>query len=450
MTFTQQILVLILILLCQFVPSQTVGDELAHVGTNVNSTAYFAQMPFRESPFADLRGIHPISEQQAANYNHFRFLYDAYGRPIEISFRLGNRVRDLNLSANALTFAPVTRIRYRDGQEIRTFFDKYMNPTTGNGDTFSEVYEYDRDGNRSTLSFLDIEGQSIDNGWGIARYEWSVSRDGTVTENRFNLKGEAAEIRPGFPFYCLKLHYDQNGWLALMENYGKTCQELTQNELNAAQDKLQYTAGGDMYAWNVYDSNEQRSEGNSPRVARGLRGFDALGQDISERYEDAQGKPMTNAYGWTQSKAEFDEYGNMIQRFNYDLAGQLAVNEQLGYAGYEMEFDEDGMNRLVLRYLDEQLRPAVHKTRGYHEVRTGFDANGDLERIQYLGVNGESVNRLDNGIGTIERRYDDKHRLVSVELFDKDLQPIRHAREDWHRSTYIYHSAGPLIRIERS
>ena len=51
-----------------------------------------------------------------------------------------------------------------------------------------------------------------------------------------------------------------------------------------------------------------------------------------------------------------------------------------------MEFDGDGMNRLVLRYLDEQLRPAVHKSRGYHQVRTGFDANGNLATIQYLGI----------------------------------------------------------------
>jgi hypothetical protein len=325
-----------------------------------------------------------------------------------------------------------------------------MNPTTGNGDAFSEVYEYDTDGNRSSLTFYDVAGEPVESGWGIARYQWRISKDGTVTENRFNLAGEPVEIRPGFPFYCLKLHYDQNGWLALMENYGKNCKALTENELNAAQDKLQYTAAGDMYAWNVYNGEQQRSAGNGPRVARGLRGFDTLGQDASERFEDANGKPMTNAYGWTHSKARFDRYGNMIFRLNYNFKDLPAINEQLGFAGYHMQYDETGLHRLSLKYLDEHKQAAVHKKRGYHQVVSHYDAAGNMVRTRFEDVGGEIVNRIDSGVGIIERVYDEQNRLSSIELFDKDHRPVRHAREDWHRSTYIYHANGPLLRIEKS
>lgn len=438
------------LILTSLLPAVAIAVEQADKTESTGRTAYFAQMPFRESPFADLRGIYPISRQKSDTYNHFRFEFDSQDRPVEISFRLGDRIRNLNLAANVLTFAPVTRIEYDNGRETRTFHDAHMNRMTVNGSVYTEVFEYDADGNRKSLEFLGIDGEAVESDWGIARYSWRISKDGTVTENRFNLQNEPIEIRPGFPFFCLKLHYDQNGWLTLMENYGKDCDTLTTNELNAAQDKLQYTASGDMYAWNVYDASDQRSVGNGPRVARGVRGFDSLGQEIIEFYEDEFGNLMTNAYGWTHAKTEFDLNGNMIGRLNYGLEGKPALNEQLGFAGYRMQFDETGMNRLLLNYVDAQGNPAVHRVRGYYLVRTHYDDSGNPILTRFEGIDGEIVNRLDNGVGIIERHYDGLGRLNRVELFNKDHQPVRHRTEDWHRTSYLYRGDGPLIEVHKN
>ena len=268
--------------------SETAVDDID------GSVEYFAHMPFRETAFADLRGIYPMSKERSETYKHYRFVYDNFGRPIEVSFRFGETVLPLNISRNAVTFVPLTRIKYTDDREIRTFFDRFMNPTTSNG-AFKEVFELDGDGQRQSLYFLDAGGERVATDWGVYRYDWSTDIRGTVTENRFDRDGNAVPIRPHFEFYCLKLHYDQRGLLALMENYGKNCEGLSLNEQNGAQDKIQYNARGGAYAWNVYDDREERSIGNGPMVARGIMERDVMGHTTREYYEDTDGNLMTNA-----------------------------------------------------------------------------------------------------------------------------------------------------------
>ena len=420
----------------------------AHAPETVRA-AYYAHMPFRETPFADLEGIYPLTAEAAREHKHYRFVYDALDRVVEVSFRLGNDIQDLNLSRNALTFAPVTRVSYGPGRETRVFFDRHMNPTTSNG-VYREEYELDEDGNRRLLSFFDVEGRRVASDWGVYEYRWSVDRRGTVTEQRVDSQGEPVSIRPHFPFYCLKLHYDQRGLLALMENYGFDCRSLTRNELNAAQDKLQYDANGAIYAWNVYDEHENRSVGNGPMVARGIMQRDALGRTVREYYEDADGEMMTNAYGWTDTYAAFDRHGNMIERSNRDAGGKLLNNARLGYARYTMDYDATGQHRVRLSYFDADGRPVHHRLRGYHSVVSDYDAEGNRVRNTFEDAAGQPIERQDTCAAVYEYEHDDRNRLVTMRLLDRTLAPARHCRDGWHETRYYYHPDGPLLHTETS
>jgi YD repeat-containing protein len=429
--------------------ASALGDQSDVTPSTAMRVAYFAHMPFRETPFADLRGIYPITAAQSGTRKHFRFVYDALGRPIEVSFRLGDRIQDLNISRNAVTFTPVIHISYEDGKETRTFFDRFMNPTLANG-VFREVYKLDKDGNRVALEFFDVEGTRIESDWDIYAYEWSVDRRGTVTETRFDSEGEPVSIRPHFPFYCLKLHYDQRGLLALMENYGKNCEALTLNNMNAAQDKLQFNARGGAYAWNVYNEQEERSVGNGPMVARGIMERDLMGDTTREYYEDTEGNIMTNAYGWTDTYATFDEFGNMRTRFNHDAGGKRINNSLLGYSGYVLEFDGSGEHRKSLTYRNADGSPATHLKRGYHAVITEYDEDGHRIQSRFEDSAGDLVNRKDNCAAVYQYSYDDRNRVISMRLLDETLKPTQHCSEGWHETTYHYHPKGPLSRIEHS
>jgi YD repeat-containing protein len=440
-TNTHSTPVLFLCLLASIAPA--VGNAVDSTPYISGRVAYYAHMPFRETAFADLRGIYPLTLEQSRHHKHYKFVYDDKDRPVEVSFRLGDEIQNLNISRNALTFTPVIRIDYEDGLEVRHFYDRFMNPTLSNG-VFREVYELDDDGNRVSLQFYDVENKRTESDWGVYVYDWSVDRTGSVTETRVSREGKAVSIRPHFPFYCLKLHYDQRGLLALMENYGETCNELTLNNLNAAQDKLQYNSSGGIYAWNVYDANEQRSVGNGPMVARGIMERDALGHTTREYYEDADGQILTNAYGWTNTFASFDDFGNMVGRFNHDADGKRINNSLLAYSGYTMAFDEKGEHRLKLSYQNADGSPATHLERGYHAVETEYDEQGNRIRLRFEDAAGDLVNRKDYCAAVFEYSYDDRNRLISMRLFDEKMQPVRHCEDGWHERTYHYHPQGPL------
>jgi|GEM_PF-1620784 len=411
-------------------------------------TAYYSQIAFRESPFADLRGLYPINQQLAQSHKHYRFLYDQHDRVIEVSFGQGDVIQEPNISRNVLFFTPVTKITYDGEQETRVFFDRFMNPTTSNG-AFKEVFELDADGNRVKLSFFDFEGQPIDNGWGIARYVWTIDPRGTVTENRFSLSGEPAMIRPGFQFYCLKLHYAETGFLAMMENYGPNCVKLTDNNQFAAQDRLQYNAEGSMYAWNVYNKKEERSAGNGPMVARGIIVPDSRGHAVGEYYEDTNGRIMMSAYGWTNTKAVFDKHGNMIERANFDAQGRPLLNNQAGYQGYKIRFDNEGMYREHLAYYDVDGAPTLHKTRGYHAVETKRNGDGNVTSLIFLDVEGLRVNRIDSCISQIVHEYDNLKRRSVTRHYDNEGKPVHSCSDGWHQMEYIYHNGGPLSHTVR-
>lgn len=149
---------------------------------------HFAHMPFRETPFADLKGIYPISAKLAHTYKHFEITYDQQLRPVEIKFKQGDTLVPLNISRNALTFASHIKIEYQKNKETRTFIDIQDNPTLSNG-AYKEVFDLDENSNRTKLRFYDFHSQQIENQWGIFEYNWEIDRTGTVTETRFNKQG---------------------------------------------------------------------------------------------------------------------------------------------------------------------------------------------------------------------------------------------------------------------
>lgn len=360
----------------------------------------YSQMPFRETPYADIKGIFPLSESQAQGRKHYIISYDHLHRVVEVRFVLNNDVVPLNINKNVVTHAPHIKIEYQDDQEIRRFYDQYGNPSLSNG-AFKEVYRLDELGQRISLHFLDDEGERISSGWGIYEYIWTTDDKGTVTEQRFDETGEPAEIRPGFPFYCLKLHYDQRGFLAMMENYGTECEVLTENSLNAAQDKLIYNEMGFMSSWNVFNGEQERARGNGPNVASGIMEHDEFGNTTREYYLDENGERISNAYGWFDSIAAYDAHGNMISRFNHSLDGSTSNIERLGYAGYRMTYDKQGRFRTSLAYFDEDNNPTQHRNRGYHMVKHYYE-DGRLSRLEFLDENLRLTNRTDNGIASIQ------------------------------------------------
>ncbi len=403
--------------------------------------AYFSTLPFRESPFADLKGIHRISASEAKIRNHYRFEYDEQYRPIRVTFMLGDTPRPTNQTANFFFRTTRIDISYQTNHEVRTFFDRFGNPALARG-IYKEIYEIDAAGYRKRLTFENADGTKAQSEWGVAEYLWQVENDGTVIEKHLDLNGSTVVKRPNLTFYTLRLHYGPNGWLSLMENYGPKGNTLMNNTMKAAQDKLEYDANGDMRAWNVFDENEVRVRGNSPDVHRGSRDFNQHGYIERTYYEDAQGKRIKSAYGWGESTTQYDSFGNLIERWTHTPEGdKRAINPRLQYSGYIREWDKTGLMELSRQYmLANGKSPATHENIGVHKVRFEYD-NGNRTRILHYDAAGTLVPSRDFGAAIIEFKFDEKKRVIERRLLDSHEALTNHP-DGWAKETFEYDRFG--------
>ena len=404
--------------------------------------AYFYTLPFRESPFANVVGIHPMSETEAANRNHYRFEYDSLHRPIRITFMLGDTPRQTNRTANFFFRTSRIDISYVSSRETRMFFDRFGNPALARG-VFKEIYELDEAGYRTRLTFQNADGTRAQSDWGVAEYLWQVEKDGTVIEKHFNLDGDTVVKRPNLTFYTLRLNYGPHGWLSLMENYGPEGKVLVNNTMNGAQDKLEYDANGDMRAWNVFDENRVRVKGNSPRVHRGLRDYNSNGFIARTYYEDENGVRMKSVNGWGESTTTYDKYGNMLERWTHTVDGKKrAINERLQYSGYLKEWDKTGLLELSRKYmLADGTAPATHANVGAHIVKFEYDEVGNTTKLRHYDADGNLVSSRDFGAAIIAFEYDDKNRVTARKLMDVNGKLTNHP-DGWATELFEYDHFG--------
>ena len=367
-----------------------IDSNLTLEGKKIALSQYFSTLPVRESPYADWRGVHPLSEAQSKVINHYRFDYDQQQRLIQISFKNDKRLLAPNHSANYFFLSSVITFDYGNNEEVRKFYNVNAKPMTVRGDVFSKHFELNLLGYRTGLSFKDKQGLAINNSWGIASYMWQLEADGSVIEKRSNLKGEAVSIRPGFDFQTIRLRYDPKGWLAVMSVIDPKTGDIINNGEGVAQDKLEFSTEGHMLAWNVLDANNKLKAGNGPGVARGIQSFNEQGYESGIRYENAQGKPIQNSYGWWGTERFYDSKGNMLQQNFVDKNSQITIVENFGYASYKRK----------------------------------YDAQDNLSAIEFFDTNGQLVNRADNGVARIKYTYKDNMR-VSTKRFNISNQLIQ-------------------------
>ena len=407
----------------------------------------YSTLAFRESPWADFRGVVRLSPEAAARRNHYRFVRDRHGRLVELSFRLGAQLRAPNHTANLFFRSSMVRISYRDGLEVRRFFDRRGHPVAVAGTVFEERYELDAKGRRSALRFYDAAGEPVESGWGIASYHWRIDPDGSVVEWRKDARGHPVAIRPRFDFGVLRLHYDARGDIALMQNLSRDG-GLRENGTGVAQDRLAFDRRGRFLGWNVLDARGRPRRGNGPNVARGIVTPDRWGYEAAVRFEGEAGEPIRNAYGWGGSRTVYDDFGNWRARSFYDEQGRPLKIAHLGYHRYVFEWDASGLLNLGMRYLDTEGRPVPHLERGYAEIEYRHDERGNTTAILFLDTAGRPVARTDTGVAQIERRYDSTDRLVEERCFDADGRRVRDRRRGFAVARYRYDERGVRLPAE--
>ncbi|WMX12354.1 hypothetical protein [Aureispira sp. CCB-E] len=352
-------------------------------GNNIKKE-YYRHLIFRETPYSDTRGNHPIDNATAQKEAHYLFVYDEQDRLIEVSHRLGDAlIADNGNWDSFIWFSPKMTIEYQANQEIRHYYDHLNKPIEAHGAMYKAVFLINKKGKRTEVKFYNKDNQPSENAWGIHTYQWEHLKDGTVIEKRFDLKGAPKTIRPNFTFYTVRLEFGTDDLLDFMYHLNDEG-KIINNTMKAGMDRIVYDQEENFSRWMVFDKNLQPVEGNAPEFAIGEHLYDCRGNKVELRGFDVAGKNKAMPNGVARTINAYDQFNNQIEVKNYDLEGNLLLHAK-------REFSADGRRVEWLKF---------------------YDSNGNIT----LHPNGQ--------FAALKFEYHDDGSLAAQIPFDKDLQKI--------------------------
>jgi hypothetical protein len=315
---------------------------------------HFRHLQFSETPYDVVKGIYPLTDEEAKTINNYTFTYNDKGQPVSIEFKRG----DLILGYSNMGFAK-EEISYTDSTEVHRFFDKDGKQVDSDG-AFVHVYKTGKDGLRIGLSYLDKDGNVTANRNDIAYYIWKQLPDGMVKENRFNMKNEEVILNPFCPFYELRFSYDPNGYCVRMANYmADTLYDCTAEncgEVGVSYFAFENNDKGALTKFSVFNSHGQMSN-----LYWGWSRFentlDENGNVTESFYWDQDNEPLggkTNPL--TLNK--YDEHGSLVERQFMDKDRKLVVRQGPDAAVIKYTYDEKG-NPADTTYFDALMAEIV-------------------------------------------------------------------------------------------
>jgi hypothetical protein len=422
-------------------------------GTEKLTYRYFYHLPFQESPYEALTGIHQTTQIKANLRNHYRFGYDTQNRIVELAFMRGGLLVANTTSDNFFVGNARIAIAYTDGKETWAYYN-YKNERVKFGPVYAAEYTLDEKGNRISLEFYDEKGEKTENSWGIAKYVWEKLEQNIIKEQRFNSKGEQARIRPRFDFYEVRMEFDKNGFISTLSNYGKTG-ELTDNNTGVAYDKLTYNSKGDFLGWRVFNKNNQAVVGNYPLTAGGNHYYNEYGDNLKTETFDLEGKLKMATWGNAYDEKTYSADGNVSEYKMFDQnKNMIPLYNSPDAMFVKLEFNEKNLESKV-SFMDSNGNYGLEPMHKVSTILTKYDEKYNIIERSYLNKNGMPAESSVHGYAFEKYQYLPNNMIDTLQLDAKGQEIPRQARGlnpkirvlsymigEWERTTYFPDGAG--------
>ncbi len=402
---------------------------------------YYTGIAFRETPYADIVGVRPVSKEKANGICHFQMDYDQQNRLVQVQYLLNGKLKPFS---DRFVRSSRIKIEYSGNEEIRTFYNEFGHRTLVSGDVYTVKITLDENGNRTSLNFYDVNENHIENDFGIASYEWNTNLDGTVIEKRYDIHGNIQRNRPGFGYFITKFTYDHRGFLSLMTNLGKEGNKITTDKAGVAHTKIGYDLNGYFIQWQNLDPNYNPKRGMS-NIAEIQYIPSLFNEHLSAAFIDANSKPQVTNWGAHMVKYTFDEKGNVTSSRFYGIDGN-PVNTNNGIGFIKRDYSPDGRFEASRSYFDKDENPIHVNSTQIHQTKTEFE-NGNPIRISYLDLNGALVTNPSLGYASEVRTYDDKGRLTVIHFLTEKGKLTNHATWGIARFVYNYKNKTELASV---
>lgn len=345
---------------------------------------YYRHLIFRETPYSDTRGNHPIDEKTAMKEAHYRFVYDNQNRLVEVSHRLGNDIIADNGNWDSfIWFSPKMTIEYSGNQEIRHFYNQFDEKIEAHGKMYKAVFKLNAEGKRTDLHFYDKEGNPSESSWGIHKYEWTYLEDGNIIEKRFNKKGESRPVRPNFTFHTIRLEFGEDDLLDFMVHLDENG-KLINNTMSAAMDRIVYDQEENFSRWMVFDNELNPVEGNAPQLAIGEHLYDCRGNKVELRGFDVTGKNKAMPNGVARQLNTYDTFNNQIEIKTFDLEGN-----QLQHI--KREYSIDGKRVEWIKCYDTNGNLTMHPSGQFAAIKFEYEKDGRTIKQKFYNENLQEI-----------------------------------------------------------
>jgi len=218
-----------------------------------------------------------------------------------------------------------------------------------------------------------------------------------------------------------------------------------------------------------YDADNQPVASSLPRDllpswmkrVRGIRddysGFHAhlitydpdSGAPSEERFLDSFEEPLA-VDGVASRKLEFDEFGRLSRRMNFDADGEPTLGRVAGYISkdwwcYGSKWERDAADRLSrLTCLDDEGEPTPSQL-GHATVENRYGGLGDdPTEVRFLDAAGELAT-AHMGFAIHRRGYDAAQNRIRDTFFDKGNKRVLSQRDGCWRRQHEYDQAGRIV-----
>lgn len=308
---------------------------------------HYRLLQFSETPFDTETGLHSLTPQQAENINNYRFTYNDQGQLISVEYCRGNEL----LTYGSLGGAARIVYTYDNNRQVKSYYNKEGEQIESGG-VYTAEYTLDENGTRTSLRFLDKDGNNIENRNDIHRYTWNQLDNGLIRELRYNLNDEETIMNPFCPFYELRFEYDEKGYVTMMSNFQAdtlyNCTAENCGDIGVAYFKFANSDKGDLLSFSVHNTTGQLSNlywGWAKRVNK----VDENGYvtettlfDQDDEYLSGNNAPVT--------RYRYDEHGALIEATTLDIDGNIINNPGSGVAVTEYIYDDKGNRTETLRF----------------------------------------------------------------------------------------------------
>ena len=316
----------------------------------------------------------------SSGYAAIRNTYDSYGNVTEESYH----DVDGELTSTSVGMPGAERLEYSyndRGNCVRVTKSSRSGMFPESSAYTTLVHEYDKWDNLTAESYLDADGNTWSDEYGVALYTYVYDEQNRqVLMQMFDDSGHPAAVSG---YTARRDEYDGKNRIAANIYYGEKGGPVPENILY----KVRFT-------------------------------YDDRGNCTEKFYEDKNGSPTDIITGYYKLKWVYDKVGNQLGETYYDTNGDLYQISD-GYAELAAEYDPMG-NIVELRYYDKNGEPTMTELGFFRSVRE-YGPQGWVLSVTFYDDKGEPV---EEGACRIEYLYDACGREKQQILYDSNGNEI--------------------------